>query len=370
MGPPMDRHLFPRLVMLGPARDARNAVASTVEAYRAQGLFKRWPVDYLALGGGPLAPLKALRSFTATLIRHGRVVLHVHAASRADFRASMPFMAIALAARCPLLLQMHGGDFRSVYESASGPSRALVSFFLERAAGVLAPCEAMRAWLHGVARRADVICLPTPVPAYEPAATERQPIVLFLGPLEPQKGVFDLMDAVAGLRGEVPDVRLVCAGAGRRRPLEKYARHLGMAETVKITGWLGPSGKRALFETASVYVRPSYEDGLPLSLLESMAAGVPVVASAVGGIPEVVVEGVTGYLVAPGDTASLRRLLRKLLKEPLAAARVGKAARESVRLRFAPERVVARLEALYAGTGLTAHVPAPGTPDAGMREAA
>jgi glycosyltransferase involved in cell wall biosynthesis len=360
----MDRHLFSRLLMLGPARGARGSIVAAVQAYREQGLFRRWPIDYVPHGFG------ALHRLGAALVRHGPVVLHVHAGTRREFWSSVPLMAFGLAARCPLLLHLHGGDFRSFYEGASAPSRALIGFFLERATAVLASCDAMRAWLHGVARRAEVACVPAPVMVQGATAPAgRENIVLFMGRLEPHKGVFDLMDAVAALRAEVPDLRLVFAGEGRRRALAKYAKHLGIGECVKVTGWLGPSAKRALFEAAAVYARPSYEDGLPLSLLEAMAARVPVVASAVGGIPEVVVNEVSGLLLAPGDTASLQRRLRRLIKEPLVSARLGKAAHESVRLRFAPERMVARIEEVYAGIGLCAHAE-PGGREAGMREAA
>jgi glycosyltransferase involved in cell wall biosynthesis len=89
-----------------------------------------------------------------------------------------------------------------------------------------------------------------------------------------------------------------------------------------------------------------------MSLLEAMSAGVPVVASPVGGIQELVVDGVTGFLVAPGDTQTLERLLRKVLEDRVLAARVGAAGRESVRLRYAPERAVPRLETLYASVGM------------------
>jgi glycosyltransferase involved in cell wall biosynthesis len=90
-----------------------------------------------------------------------------------------------------------------------------------------------------------------------------------------------------------------------------------------------------------------------------MAAGVPPVASAIGGIPEVVVDGVSGFLVAPGDRASLERALRRLLIDTKLAERVGAAARETARLRFAPERALPALEEIYAALGVLAVGAAP-----------
>jgi glycosyltransferase involved in cell wall biosynthesis len=152
----------------------------------------------------------------------------------------------------------------------------------------------------------------------------------------------------------VPDVKLVCAGEGDRSAVWRHAQRLGIADAVKFTGWVGPSGKRALLESAAVFALPAYDGTLPMSLLEAMAASVPVVVSPVGGAPDVVTDGVTGFLVGAGDIASLQRALRKLLLDHALGARIGAAARESVRLRFAPERAVPRLEAVYAAVGVCA----------------
>ena len=107
-----------------------------------------------------------------------------------------------------------------------------------------------------------------------------------------------------------------------------------------------------------------------MSLLEAMSAGVPAVASAIGGVPEALVDGVNGFLVAPGDKASLARHLRRLLEDRALAERLGAAARESARLRFAPERAVPKLEELYQRLGLATAAEAPKASLPGLRKAA
>src|SRR5258706_8193257 len=147
----MDTRL--RLVMLGAAPETRGSIAAVVAAYRAQGLFKRWPLDYLAThgdvgtAGNVLLALKALRRFAELLWRHRRVALHVHSGFDAGFWRDAVFMAIALAARCPVILHLHGGGYERFYERSSSPGRALFCFFLQRAACVVAPCEALRSWI-------------------------------------------------------------------------------------------------------------------------------------------------------------------------------------------------------------------------------
>jgi glycosyltransferase involved in cell wall biosynthesis len=371
-GNPMNTHRHSRLVMFGAAPETRGSIAAVVECYRAHGLFKHWPIEYLATHGGGGAvrsgalALDALRRFALVLASHGRVPVHLHLSGRAAPRRDAAFIAAALAARCPLIVQLHGGGFEQ------GHGNRLEALLFEQAACVIVACESVRAWVRSVARNAHVICLPPPVAGAEapPPMAGRPDLVLFLGRLDPAKGIVDLLEAVAGLRASVPEVRLVCAGDGDRIGVARAADSLGIADAVKFTGWVGPSGKRALLEAAAVVALPSYREGLPLSLLEAMAAGVPVVASAVGGVPEALVDGVGGYLIAPGDKASLERHLRRLLLDRELGARLGSAARESARVRFAPERALARLDEIYAGVGLAQLGAAPRPPLADLRKAA
>ncbi len=359
--------------MLGAAAETRGSIASVVQAYRAGGLMKRWPIDYLSTHGdaGPAAnlglALKAVRDFGYLLGLHRRVAVHVHTAAGGHFRRDALFMSAALAAGCPLIVHLHGTGFERLNE------RALQRFFLQRAACVAVPSESMRSWVRGVARNARVVCVPNPVSAAKENASLTKPnLILFLGRMEAAKGIFDLLQAVAALRSAVPDVRLACAGDGDRLAVARFAERLGIADAVKFTGWVGPSGKRALLENAAVFALPSYEEALPMSLLEAMGAGVPPVVSPVGGIPEAVVDGVSGFLVAPGDVASLERLLRKLLLDRALAARIGGAARETVALRFSPERALPVLEEIYRDVGVAAFgdAGAPGGEIRDLRKAA
>jgi glycosyltransferase involved in cell wall biosynthesis len=351
--------------MLGPVPEARCSTSSLVQAYRAHGLFRRWPIDYLAThGDGGLARnamlmASALHRFVG-LIAGGRgLLVHLHVAARGALWQEALFMVLALAVRCPVILHLHGNGVERLYARSGRPLRALIRFMLEETACIVVPCEAQRTWMRGVTRLAHVSVVPYPMspPPAQDASHARR--VLYLGRLDGERGVYDLLEAVSAVRRAVPDVCLVCAGEGERAAIERYAERLGIADAVKFTGWVGPSGKRVLLESAAVCALPSSDEAMPISLLEAMAAGVPTIAAPAGDALEHLVDGVSGFLIAPGDTMALQRLLRKLLLDPKLAARVGAAARESVRLRCAPDRVLARLGNLYAELGLCAFAEAP-----------
>ncbi len=357
---------YHHLVMLGTALESRGGIAAVVNVYRSQGLFERWPIHYIPThcDGGAVRKLLTIVTKLGTLIlllaRHRRVVMHVHCASRWSFWRKSLFMALGLLARCPIIFHLHGGGFARFYElECGGAGRRAIRFFLDRAACVIVLSERWRAWVAGITSNPNVICVPNPVaPAVQPPAPRRRNIVLFLGRLERRKGIFDLLDAVSALRAPIPDIALVCAGGGDIDSVLRHAERLGIEDAVSFPGWVDPLERQSLMNRAAVYVLPSYAEGLPMSLLEAMAAGLPVIATEVGGIPDLVTHGVTGFLFRPGDTAALERLLRKLMQDPALGRRLAMAARETVRVRCAADRVVAQLEEIYSGLGLLARAPA------------
>ena len=375
--------MLSRLIMLGTSFDTRGGISAVVNTYRALGWFERWPVEYVAThcdgtaARKLLAALGGLARFAWLLVRDGRAVLHVHSASRASFWRKCAFMALGLAAGCPVLFHLHGGGFRRFYELECGPlRRRVVRFFLERAARVIVLSESTRAWVQAVARNVRVVCIPNPAPA---AGSEIKYLrnrigphfLLFIGRIERDKGIFDLLEAFCTLRESMPGLALVCAGEGDREELVRRAALLGVQDALHLPGWVDGGAVRYLLERAAAFVLPSYAEGQPMSLLEAMAAGTPVVATTAGGIPELVTHGETGLLVAPGDKAALEACLREILLDRRKSARIARAARASVLERHAPDRVLEMLAAVYRDAGLApTQASRAGVHPRGLREAA
>lgn len=338
---------YPVLIMLGAAPETRDSIATVVDAYRTQGLFRRWPVEYVATHGGKSFNLdmKPFGRFVGLLARYRRAVVHIHTAAGASFWRDSAYIGTALAARCPVILHLHGAGFERFYD-ASGPGQTVVRYFLERAACVAVPSQCMAGWIHSVSPAVRATFLPSPVVVGPLQSGARPNLILFLGRLHADKGIYDLLDAVSQLRSAVPDVRLVCAGHGERVAVAHYAEHLGIADAVKFTGWVGPSGKRALLESAAVYALPSYAEGMPMSLLEAMAAGVPIVASDIHGFKRVVERNVQGILVEPRNPRALAAALYSLARDPDLRHQMGEAGRERAP-EFSWDRVTDRIVDYY-----------------------
>ncbi|MBA2255356.1 MAG: glycosyltransferase family 4 protein [Chloroflexi bacterium] len=191
------------------------------------------------------------------------------------------------------------------------------------------------------------------MPRSDPGATRRElgippeaRLVLNVGRLTPQKAHDILLDASAVLKGRSDEVWLVIAGIGPEGlALEKQARALGIADRVMLLGTHGDVPR--LLQAADLFVLPSRFEGLPLSLLEAMAARVPVVATRVIGSEEVIQHGRSGLLVPVDDAPALAAAIGSVLDDPQLARRLGAAAYDSVRRDFSATRMVAETAAIY-----------------------
>lgn len=161
--------------------------------------------------------------------------------------------------------------------------------------------------------------------------------LLFVGRLRIRKGVEVLLEALGDLRERHPGARLLIAGDGEHRAaLERRAAELALGPAAVFLGRCDAPRVRGLLGGAAALVVPSTYEGMPLVVLEAMEAGVPVVASRVSGIPEVVADGVTGWLVPPEDPEALAAALARVLDDPDEATRRGEAGRRRVDERFRP----------------------------------
>jgi glycosyltransferase involved in cell wall biosynthesis len=155
---------------------------------------------------------------------------------------------------------------------------------------------------------------------------------VYLGLFSRAKGVFDLIDALTRLKPDcLGRTRLVLAGNGQLAQVRELVERRGLTRFVEIREWLGPVERDRLLASADAFVLPSYAEGLPMSLLESMAWGLPVIATAVGSIPEHVHEGVQGLLVQqPGDVSELAGAIERIVMDDAFRRRMGEQARRGV----------------------------------------
>jgi glycosyltransferase involved in cell wall biosynthesis len=345
-----------RIVMIGSSRETHGGISSMVNVYFANRLFERWDAEYLAThrdGTKAQKVRKAASSwlaFMARLASFSVALLHVHIASDASFWRKALFIVPARLLGVPYVLHMHGGDFASFYTRRCGPvARAFLRYLYRHAEVVVALSDEWRDALVEAIPGIRVVVVPNPieVPAWQAGLEGDPPTVLYLGVVKETKGVFDLLRAWPAVLARHPRARLVLAGSGDRDAAHAMAKELGIADSLQMPGWTSGEAKSALLRGATVFVLPSHFEALPMAVLEAMAAGLPVVATRVGGIPDAIEDGRDGVLVAPHDPAALAAALDGLLADAPRRARLAVAARRRATETFSASVIVPRIEAIW-----------------------
>jgi glycosyltransferase involved in cell wall biosynthesis len=346
--------------MLGTSLDTRGGISSVVRVYEQYGLFQRFGVRYIATHcDGSWAKkiscaIGAMAAYLPALLRRPALV-HVHVASRASFWRKSPFFLLAFLFRVPAVLHLHGAEFARFYGEECGPTRkGFVRYVFDRCAKVVVLSAAWKAWALGMCANRNVLAIYNPVVLGKvtPRAARNPGTILFLGRLGQRKGSYDLLEAAARIAARRPEMRLLLGGDGELEQVRMRANDLGIADQVDLLGWVRGKDKEKLLAKAMVYVLPSYNEGLPVSVLEAMAAGLPIVTTPVGGIPEAVTDGIEGFLVTPGDVDALAHRLDQILGDAQLAQSMGEAARRKVEVAFSAGAVLPQLEAMYIAMGL------------------
>jgi glycosyltransferase involved in cell wall biosynthesis len=171
--------------------------------------------------------------------------------------------------------------------------------------------------------------------------------ILFLGHVGKQKGIFELLKALSLLKDSLPDIRLAICGDGQLDSAQKMADELGIGSNVEFHGWIGVDQRAEELARASIFTLPSYDEGLPMAMLEAMAAGKAIVVTSVGGIPEVIKDRENGLLVPPRNAHALAQALREILEDSSLRKRLAENSVRTIEARFSPPVVLGQLSRIY-----------------------
>ena len=352
------------IVMIGPSPKSRGGIASVIRSYEDAGLFARWPIHYLSthVEGSRLlklfAAVRALSSFVFMTATRQVAVLHVHVARRTSFWRKAVFMLIAFATHCPVIVHLHSGGFWDFYWKECGFGRQrLVRFLLDQATCIVVLTQEWVNQLTPITKNRNIRHIPnyllcTAMPALPYTATSVNPNVLFLGRFTQEKGFPELLDAMQLVSQVVPRCRLVCAGTGDLTEAHRQIAHRNLESIVELHEWVEGPDKYRLFKQATLFVQPSHYEGIPMSILEAMAFGIPVIATQVGGIPDMITHGQEGLLVSPGDGAGLGQAIVTLLSNPRLRATMSGACQTKFRHAFSDQAVLPQLESLFDRAGV------------------
>ncbi|WP_332740803.1 glycosyltransferase family 4 protein [Hydrogenophaga sp.] len=351
-----------RVVMSGPLPPAIGGMASVVGALSQSQLASQTHLILFDTGKktaanrtllqGIQARLRLMRDWSALLAGQPGTIAHIHTCSGFTFFLDGLLAFVARRHGCRVVLHVHGGLFDTFLDGLNPAMLRIAQYIARRADLVLALSEDWRERLgqrlpgSHIAVLQNGVAEPTVAP--QRGANDR-PTFLFLGNLSRLKGVPVLLDALelaqvdwcvhlAGNEGE----------PGYAQWLGEEIKRRGLGERATLLGPVVGEAKQQLLARADAFVLPSLAEGLPMSLLEAMAARLPVVATSVGAIPDVIDEGVEGHLVPPGEAAPLAQAMDRLAAlTPLQRESMGQAAHARYKLRYSVDAMAQTLLGIY-----------------------
>lgn len=340
-----------KVLMIGPARSVNGGISAVVNNYYNAGLDKRVELKYIGTmeDGSKVHKLKvaaiALCKFVGQVPKCDLV--HINMASDVSLYRKIPFIYIAKLFGKKLVIHQHGGNFKDFFYSECGRKRQkFIQRTLEKADAFLVVADYLRDIFKNIISEDKIAVLANAIEVPQRITTKVPgQKLLFLGRLCKEKGIWELLGAVSELKEEHPGLELYLGGVWVEQDLKELADQYG--EFVHQLGWIGAEEKKKYLQECNIFVLPTYFEGLPMSLLEGMAYGCACIASEVGGIPQVIKDGVDGILIQPGSKEELKKAISKMLQDTDLQQKLGKAGREKVEREFELSKSVDILVKIY-----------------------
>ncbi len=285
-----------------------------------------------------------LKTASALLFNRNVEIVHIHTASYNSFKRSTYFVSLAKWFKKKVVLHIHGGGFKDYYKT----NPEWIKKELLRADYVIALTDTWTQYYRDNLKLPYVATVKNIVSNPQIGAVEKDDRLhlLFLGAINDQKGIFDLLEVINEHQKEWASHLLLHVGGNQEiERLERYIKDNNLEDLVQYEGWVSGDKKRYLLNLSDAYILPSYIEGLPISILETLSYGKPVITTPVGGIPEVVNEK-NGYLFTPGDRQAMYEIINGIIDNPEEMRAKAKNAQTSVGDNF-PNRIAEVLERVY-----------------------
>ena len=271
--------------------------------------------------------------------------IHIHTASYNSFKRSALYIKQAKRNGKKVIAHIHGGGFREFRLTCPG----FVDMCLKKCDAVIALSENWRKYFVEEVGLKNVYVVNNIIdtPKIQKIEKDGRFHLLFLGLITEAKGIFDLLDVIAEHKSEWNDkVVLHIGGKGKVEQLMKVIKESGIENLVKYEGWVSGEKKSELLNMADAFILPSYTEGMPISILEAMSYGLPVLAMPVGGIPEVINDENNGLVFQPGDKTTIFEAINKILNNSELCRNMG--AQSKMKSKdYLAESIVSQLEEMY-----------------------
>ncbi len=344
---------FKNVLFIGPHYNQLGGIASVLEVYsksipefnfissydKKNGIYN---IFYFA---------NSLLKFVYKLISDRNIkIVHIHSAVRGSFLRKSIFLIIAKIFRKKTILHIHSGWFKQFYNN-NPKLQFVIKYILNKPDELVCLSEEWKLYFDSITKSKKSIVVNNPVilPGHIKRIPCSNPIkVLFLNRIVAEKGIIDLAEFFnknkAWLKGSF---KLIVAGAGgAEKEFHEIIKENNLADIIEYKGWVVGKEKEEIIKNCDLFILTSYYEGLPMSILEAMSFGKPIIASKVGGIPQIVKQDENGWLLEAGDIKTLAEIFQQIKFNPGILELYGDKSLEIVK-NYSPEKVTEKLNEVY-----------------------
>jgi len=342
-----------RILMVGPDRKDKGGVATVINQYFEYGLNELINLTFVRTSSSGCM-LQKLIIFMVSILKIAFLlpridILHVHMASRGSFRRKRIIIKLCkYFYHKPVVVHLHGAEFKEFYSREANDfwKKQIVDVFTKSDC-VIVLSEQWKAFIEEIAPEANVKVIYNSVPIAKGKNKYKDHNMLFLGRIGERKGIYDLIDAICEIND--PLIHVYVGGDGDLKKANQRATVKHVEDQIHFCGWIDNNGKEKLFEKCSTFLLPSYNEGLPMAMLEAMSHGLAIIASDVGGIPSVIKNMENGIIVKPGDIEGLKTAIVEIDKDNSLKQKLGMSARVSIINKYSIDAHIKQLMNVYDG---------------------
>jgi len=348
-------------LMIGTDMKGQGGVATVISTYEECGFLSKHQVRLIIThstnnrfgnAGALIRFGLAILQIIYLFMRFRVGLVHIHMSSRGSYQRKSLLVRLVKLLKGKVILHLHGGEFRDFYTYECGEQKKRhIRRTFEMVDKVLVLSSHWLAWSQEVLAYSEhVSVLYNAVPNLE---LNRDNVekgrIAFLGRIGARKGAADLLRAFRIVKIRCPCAKLSIAGDGEIDTHQKLAQELCLTQDVDFLGWVSGEEKKALLAKTDIYCLPSYNEGFPMGVIEAMSAGIVVVASNVGGIPDAITDRQQGLLIDAGDTTALASSLCELIENRNLNQQYVLDAKRKFDENFSLHAIIPQLHSIYDG---------------------
>ena len=251
-----------------------------------------------------------------------------------------------------IILHVHGAEYIMFYNSLSESKKRKIENIWEKSEVIIALSEKWKIKFESIFRHKNIIVINNgiDIEQYKDAICfldEARNKFLFLGRIGIRKGAYDIVSAVENLSKIYPDILVYMAGDGEINQIKNLIKEKKLDNNIEVIGWINFKNKIELLKKVSTVLLPSYNEGLPMSILEGMASGKAIISTDVGGIPELVENNINGLVISPGDISALSKAISKMIEDEKFVKRCSINNLEKIEFNFSRKKMHEKISAIF-----------------------